>query len=208
MDETRADLRAYYEQEAIQRTRKPLTGRRVEIRAEFIAMLASEGRCRVLDLGAGPGGDGQAFVDAGCTYVGLDLAHGNGVLAAERGITVIQGSLTAPPFRAGAFDAGWSMSTLMHLPEEEVPQALMDMIGPLSSGAPLMVGLWGGERQDVITASKTGGEQRLFSYRPLSANQQLLEAAGPVERADSWDVVPGGAERGLQYQLFLIRVEH
>lgn len=208
MNKTRADLQAYYEQEATQRTRKPLTGRRVEIRAEFIGMLAAEDRQRVLDLGAGPGGDGPAFVEEGFTYIGLDLAHGNGVLAAESGVTVIQGSLTAPPFRARTFDAGWSMSTLMHIPEDEVPAALRAMIGPLSSGAPLMVGMWGGERQDVITESRAGGAQRLFSYRSLSANKRLLHAAGTVERAEAWDVVPGGAERGMQYQLFLVRVEH
>lgn len=207
MDRTGAELRAYYEHEAAERSRKPLTGRRVEIRARYLQLLADEGRRSVLDFGAGPGGDGGAFLEAGCSYVGIDLAHGNGVLAAEAGVTVVQGSISAPPFRPRSFDAGWSMSTLMHIPEPEVAAVLAAMTTPLAPGAPLQIGLWGGDRQDVVTESATGEQRRLFSYRPLELNRALLSTVGSVEQATLWDVVPDGASRGMQYQLFLVRVD-
>ncbi len=205
MDTTSADLRSYYEQEARQRLRKPLTGRRVEIRTQYLQLLGDEGRNRVLDFGAGPGGDGEAFIKAGLSYVGIDLAHGNAVLAAEAGVSVVAASIAGPPFRPGSFDAGWSMSTLMHVPEPEVATVLEAMVAPLAPGAPIQIGLWGGDRQDVIAESETVG-RRLFSYRPFELNRQLLSAVGPVERAASWDVVPDGAKTGMQYQLFLVRV--
>lgn len=116
MDSVQQSLRAYYEEEARLRLRKPVTGRRVELRDEFLTLLRAEGRRSVVDFGAGPGRDGEALVIEGLDYVGLDLANANGVLAAERGITVVQGSVDAPPIRAESFDAGWSMSTLMHIP--------------------------------------------------------------------------------------------
>ncbi|MEM7325313.1 MAG: class I SAM-dependent methyltransferase [Actinomycetota bacterium] len=206
MDRTGADLRAYYEQEAVERTRKSPSGQRVAIRDRFTRLLVAEGRTRVVDFGSGPGGDSTGFAAIGVEYVGIDLAHGNAVLAAEAGVTVIQGTVDAPPFRDGSFDAGWSMSTLMHLPEDQVADALAAMARALAPGSPLQIGLWGGDRQDVVMPSKTGTEQRLFSYRPFDRNWDLFAAIGGIEWATRWDIVPGGSENGLQYQVFLIRL--
>lgn len=198
----RDDTRAYYEEEARRRMRRELFGQRVELRDEYLAVLAAESRTRLVDFGAGPGGDVGAFAAAGLQAVGLDLAHGNGRLAAESGLTVIQGSLTDPPFRPGSFDAGWSMSTLMHLPEPEVPTAVEAMAAVLAPGAPLLVGVWGGDRRDEID-HRIEGERRLFSLRPADANRDLLAAVGSIERTWRWEpeTVPD-----QDYQAFLVRI--
>ena len=200
------DLRAYYEQEAALRTRKPPAGRRVAIRTQYLALLADEGRPSVLDLGAGPGGDGPAFAAAGIRYVGLDLAYGNAGLAAESGVVVVPGSIGAPPFRPGSFQAGWSMSTLMHVPEAQVPGVLAAMVEPLAAGAPLFVGLWGGRRHDHVVDNTIPGHRRLFSYRPVDQNRRLLSTVGAVEHEEAWEVTPDGAANGMQYQVFRLRL--
>lgn len=201
MSDVRAELRSYYEEEARLGLRRPLRGRRVELREEFLVLLEREGRRSVLDLGAGPGRDGQAFVEAGLFFIGVDLAHGNCVLAAEADITVVQGSIAAPPFRPKSFDAGWSMSTLMHVPEDQIVEALAAVMIPLRAGAPFVVGLWGGERRDVIDGSKIEGQRRLFSLRSLARNRELLQACGSVEQALRWNVGPDG----WAYQVFRVR---
>lgn len=202
MDNARQDLRAYYEEEARLRLRKPVTGRRVQMRDEFVALLQAERRRSVVDYGAGPGRDGEAFVVAGLDYVGLDLAHANGVLAAERGVTVVQGSVDAPPFCTRSFDAGWSMSTLMHIPEATVPECLSAMTAPLRPGAPFVVGLWGGDRGDVISELGPAGHRRFFSLRPFDVNHRLLAACATVEHASVWDLGDGE----WQYHVFQLRV--
>lgn len=202
MSDVRADVRSYYEEEARLGLRRLLKGRRVELRNEFLLLLEREGHRSVLDLGAGPGHDGQGFVEAGIRFIGVDIAHGNCLLAAEADITVVQGSIAAPPFRPQSFDAGWSMSTLMHVPEDQAVEALADMTTPLREGAPFVVGLWGGERRDVIDGSKIEGRQRLFSLRPLTRNRELLEACGSVEHTLTWNVGPDDWE----YQVFRIRI--
>jgi hypothetical protein len=179
-----------------------LKGRRVELRDAFIELLQREGRSSVLDLGAGPGGDGQGFIDGGVRYVGIDLAHGNGVLAAESGIAVVQGSVSTPPIRPRSFDAGWSMSTLMHVPEDEVPGLLVGMTIPLADGAPLNVGLWGGDRRDITDGDQRNGHGRLFSHRPAGRNAELLSACGEVEHSEVCDVGP----EGWEYQVSRLRV--
>lgn len=202
-ERTIADLRSYYEREAELKRRGSPGPNRVRARDEYIELLRREDRRRVIDFGAGPGEDVVSFVEAGIACIGVDLAFGNAKLAADQELLVVHGSIAAPPFRAASFDAGWSMSTLMHVPEAEVPDVARAMTVSLEPGAPLMVGLWGGTRRDEISTTQIEGEQRLFSMRPLEMNRELLSSAGVIEHSEIWDVGPDG----WHYQLFLIRVE-
>jgi SAM-dependent methyltransferase len=202
MDVARQNLRAYYEEEARLRLRKPVAGGRVELRDEFVTLLEAESRRSIVDFGAGPGRDGEAFIAAGFNFVGLDLAHANTVLASQRGVRVVQGSIDAPPFQQRAFDAGWSMSTLMHFRAVDVPETLSAMTAPLRQGAPLFVGVWGGDQGDIIGEFGLDGHQRLFSLRPFEVNLRLFAACGDVEHATTWDYGPDE----WQYQVFKLRV--
>ena len=202
MDSAQADLRAFYEEEARQRIRKPLTGRRIDVREEFIDLMRREGRRTIIDFGAGPGRDGEAFASVGLDYVGVDLAHANGVLAAERGVCVVHGSIAAPPFRATCFDAGWSMSTLMHLPEADVVAAVTAMTAVLCAGAPLWIGVWGGDQGDIIGEFAIAGHRRLFSLRDVEVNRRLFAECAQVDDVTTWDLGPDE----WQYQIFHLRV--
>lgn len=201
MDPARRNLRAYYEEEARLRLREPVSGRRVELHADFVSLLNAEGRRSVVDFGAGPGRDGEAFVAAGLGFVGLDLAHANAVLARERGVSVVQGSIDAPPFHEGTFDAGWSMSTLMHIPADDVPRTLTAMTATLRPGAPLLVAVWGGDQGDIVGKFGLAGHQRFFSLRPFDVNLELFEACALVETATTWNFEPDE----WQYQVFQLR---
>ena len=201
-DDVRGDLRSYYEEEARQGLRGPLKGGRAAVRRKFIAVLHAEARTSVVDFGSGPGRDAHGFLDEGIAYIGVDLAHGNGVLAAERGITVVHGSIDAPPFAPASFDAGWSMSTLMHLPTTEVPAALQAMVRTLRPGAPLWIGQWGGGMGEHVDDEHIEGERRLFSLRSFEQNRELLGAVATVEHGEIWPVDPAGWE----YHMFHLRV--
>ena len=197
-----ADLRSYYEREAALDLRRSRTGMRVDLHADFVELLRHEGRSRLLELGCGPGHDAAGFLEAGIDAVGLDLAVGNATLGAERGVRIVAGSIAAPPFNLDSFDAGWSMSTLMHVPESEVEVVVTRMVRPLRAGAPLMVGLWGGERRDEIDTTRLPGERRLFSLRPFERNAELLSAAGSIGTSE----IRGTSPEGWEYHTFLIRV--
>ncbi len=202
IDGTRHDAKAYYEEEARLGLRGQPHGRRVDPRSQFIEQLHSEERRSVIDLGAGPGGDTLELANAGLSAVGVDLAFGNAKLAAERGTTIIPAALDALPLATDSFDAGWCISVLMHIPEHQVETTLAEMVRPLRSGAPLVMGIWGGEREDAIDDYRIAGQRRLFSLRPLELNRSLLETCGEVERCESW----GLSEDGQEYQVFVVRV--
>jgi len=187
-------LQEYYEHEAAARRRGAATGRRVEAATAFATLLVHERRTTVLDVGAGPGTDADVFVATGIDYTGVDLAVGNGVLARERGHRVIVASLADLPFRDASLTAGWSMSTLMHVPLERFDRAISGMLRPLERGAPVGIGMWGGTERDLMSDPDEFGARRLFSLRSADHNRELLERRGAVERFDVWDAGPDGWE--------------
>ena len=203
MDPVTAELRAYYEEEARQGLRGPRDGWRLDVRRDFVDLVRSEGRTSVIDFGAGPGHEVEAFGAEGLRAVGVDLAHGNGVAAARRGVHVVHGSIGAPPVRPRSFDAGWTMSVVMHVAEDELVATVGAMTGPLRPGAPLQIGLWGGERRlHVVDDRALVGRRRPFDLRPPELNRALLGSVAPIE----WSAVETIGPDGWNYQLFRLRI--
>lgn len=81
------------------------------IRATVLASLHATSRPRLLDLGAGTGRIGEAFVAAGDDYVGVDLSLGMLQKFAQRGgangdtLRLVQADGERLPFRDATFDA-------------------------------------------------------------------------------------------------------
>jgi len=195
---SRAELRSYYEAEAEQGSRGPLSGKRVVWRDEFIERLQSEGRSSVVDFGAGPGFDVAAFCECGLQAIGLDLAVGNAVLARQSDRTVLPADIAAPPLRTRSFDAAWSMSTIMHLPDEQATQALAAMVASTVPGAPIRVGVWGGNGE-VRIDEQIPGERRPFYGRTVEANSALFDSIATIESVVEHPIGPNG------YQVFDLR---
>lgn len=194
VNRVRADLARFYEHEAANRLRGRPAGWRVEWLEEFVRIAIEDGARSVLDVGAGPGSDAPAFLSAGIDYVGVDLARTNALLAAEAGAAVIAASLFDLPFPDSTFEAAWSMSTLMHVPEAEVADALSEITRVLVPGALLMVGQWGGSLGDIDSDHTAAGLPRLFSLRTAERNRELLANHTEVVRWEVRDVGPAGWE--------------
>ena len=106
------------------------------------------------------------------------------------------------PFKNGTFDAGWTMSTLLHVADEDLDQALAEIVRVLRPGAPLAIGLWG---------DATGGEQvwqddsgfgpgRFFSIRTDTGLRETLQRHATVEEWLTWD-----DGRNMHYQWAVVR---
>lgn len=202
MTETvRRDLLAYYEDEARTQRRGPVSGYRVELRELFVERLVREGCGTVLDVGAGPASDAGGFADASIAYCGVDLSPMNAVRGRSAGHQVIAASLFDLPFADATFDAGWSMSTMMHVPDVEAVAAYREVTRPLRVGAPFAIGLWGGELGEIVS-SRDGAHRRLFSLRTWERNRSLLEHVGVLEHHETWPAGPDGWE----YHFAIVRV--
>jgi SAM-dependent methyltransferase/uncharacterized protein YbaR (Trm112 family) len=136
-----------------------------------------EGRL-VLDAGCG----GGRFMAAAREYgvadvVGLDLSEG-GLLHAQTlldgidGVHLVQGDLTRPPFRSGAFDIIYSIGVLHHLASpREGFQALQPLLSP---GARLWIWVYGLEGMSLVyRLSHLVWLRRLTSHWSLAAKFRL-----------------------------------
>lgn len=203
VDRLAEDLAAYYDQDAADRAERGLDPQRVARRDEFVALLRAEGRRTLLEIGTGPGRDAAAFLAAGFEVAGVDLSREHVRLARQLGVDAYQASVLAMPFPERSFDAGWTMSTLLHVPDAQFAAALDAVAARLVDGAPLAVGLWGGHDQEGRSDRDRIEPRRFFSFRSHQRIQQLLGRVGPVERFDTWSR-SGVTE--LQYQWAVVRV--
>jgi SAM-dependent methyltransferase len=198
-----SDLIAYYTNEVEARVGRDLPDARVARRTAYLGRLESEGRRSVLEIGCGPGRDGRAITDAGFAYVGVDLAPASVEACRSLGLQAEVASVLELPFEDETFDAGWTMSTLLHVADDDVDQALSEIVRVLRPGAPLAIGLWG---------SATGGEQvwqdesgfgpgRFFSIRTDDVLRETLQRHGTVDEFQTWD-----DDRSMHYQWAVVTV--
>lgn len=198
------DLSAYYDREAEAGARLAMgsRGRRDDLRHDFVDLLVSEGLGSVVEVGSGPGTDATAFVDAGVDYVGFDLAVGNARVGAGAGLMIVPGSLYAPPFRPTSFDAGWTMSTLLHVPDDRFDEALASTTSLLRRGSPLAIGTWGGVDREFISEADHFDPPRFFSLRSDQRIQSMLSVHGTIESFEAWP----NDRNDWSYQFIVLRV--
>ena len=201
--EREQDLITYYSNEIQARVERDLPEPRIARRTAYLEQLRAEGRDTVLELGCGPGRDGEAIAAAGFSYTGVDLSPAGVDACRELGLRAEVASVLDLPFDDAAFDAGWTMSTLLHVADEDLDQALQEMIRVLRPGAPLAVGLWGdvSAHEHVWEDGKGYGPGRFFSIRSDEGLREVLGRYGVVEQWMTWD-----DDRVMHYQWAVLRV--
>jgi len=182
------DLAAYYYHEVQVRQSRGLSHERVARRDAFLELVGAEGRRSILEVGSGPGRDGQAIVAGGFAYTGVDLAPESVALCRSLGLDVHVASVLELPFEAASFDAGWTMSTLLHVADRDLDAALAELVRVLRPGALLSVGLWGATtpHEGPWGSGAPFGPQRFFSIRTDEVVRAALSRHGSLEQWDTW----------------------
>jgi SAM-dependent methyltransferase len=200
----RADLARYYDQDAAARSGRAVADERVARRAWFIGRLAREDRRQLLEVGTGPGIDAAAFAAAGFEVVGIDLSPVHVELARAAGIEAYVASAHELPFAARSFDAVWSMSVLMHLPDPDLEAALAEFDRVLRPGGLAALGTWGGDGTEGPNPDDTIDPPRYFHWRTDASMRSAVERHARVEAFETWPV-PGRSGRPFRYQWCVAR---
>lgn len=209
VNETR--LAAYYDQRARTMAPFPLTSQRVAHRQGFVRLLKTEGRRSLLEIGCGVGLEGLEFVRAGVHYTGVDLSEESVHMARARRLEVSVASGRSLPFPDRAFDALWSMSTLLHVPNSAIDSVLAEMVRVARPGAPIAVGVWSGDDEEVVNPEDVIDPPRFFSRRSDATLGRILEAHGAVETFETWpegdgqESGPGAGQWTQHYQFVVFR---
>ena len=201
-EQRESDLIAYYNNEVQARADRDLPDARVARRTAYLRQLEREDRRTVLEIGCGPGRDGQAIADGGFDYTGVDLASASVETCRSLGLKAEVASVLDLPFEDATFDAGWTMSTLLHVADEDLDLALAEIVRVLRPGAPLAIGLWGGATggEQVWQDNSGFGPGRFFSIRTDAGLRETLQPHASVEEWLTWD--DGG---NMHYQWAVLR---
>ncbi|MGI9614127.1 MAG: class I SAM-dependent methyltransferase [Acidimicrobiales bacterium] len=175
-----AALRDYYDQDAPRRLKRGRAPLRRRLQETFLDLLRTENRTRILELGCGPGLDASAFQTGGLRPVGLDLSVEHARMAAAGGVPALQGSLFAPPFKPSVFEAAWTMSTLVHVPDARFDDAMRAITASVEPGAPIGIGLWGGYDDEGQNLTDVIEPPRFFSHRSHDRAVAMLDRHGEV----------------------------
>jgi SAM-dependent methyltransferase len=182
-----ADLARYYDQEATARADRPIDPQRVARRDAFIAQIRDEGLSTLLEVGIGPGRDAAAFLATGNRVVGVDLSAAHVRMAFGIGAHAAMASVHALPLADAVCDAGWTMSTLVHVPDASFDAALTELCRVIRPGAPLAIGLWGAPVDtEGVSDWDTITPKRFFSRRTDAHVRAMLDPYGRIERFETW----------------------
>ncbi len=200
--EVEAALATYYDQEGDERLSWPVDPHRLAARDGFLESLPSGAKGCILEIGSGPGRDATAFVEAGHDYIAIDLCIEHLRRCRTTGALVALASVRGLPFPSASFDAVWTMSTLMHVPDSAINLALSEVSRVLKPGGVAAVGVWGGPdvEDHSIDDRRRGREPRLFSRRSNDRWRSMLTAIGTVEVFKNW-----GDDDDFFYQWALVR---
>ncbi|WP_404389266.1 class I SAM-dependent methyltransferase [Humibacillus xanthopallidus] len=175
-------LKHYYDREMAQRAERPLGEERESRLADFVLLCRDRGLRSVVEVGCGAGRDGKVLAAAGLAYKGIDLSAASVDLCRTLGLEAVAGSAQELPYADDEFDAGWSMSTLMHLPGEGLRVALGELHRVIRPGGVLEVGLWGADE----SGEWTDADGRYFRSRTDDELCTLLSDVGEVTHVDTW----------------------
>jgi SAM-dependent methyltransferase len=199
-----ADLTAYYTAEASRGRRAKVGELRQSLWNAFREVVAAEGRRHMIDVGSGPGLDTAAWQAEGLDVVGVDLTEANARLMGERGLVGVTGSLYFLPFRDGAFDSLWTMSTFVHVPHARFDEAIAELLRVVAPGSPLAIGTWGGRDFEGIVEFGDLRPHRFFSLATHDRWREMLTRHGDVETFETHD---GADASGWEYQFAVVRAQ-
>jgi SAM-dependent methyltransferase len=204
-------LAEFYNRRAASGWEHPLAPRRVGQCERFIALLKTESRHNVLEIGTGMGLDGLQFVRAGIHYTGVDLSEEHVRLARSKNLDVSVASARQLPFADGTFPAAWTMSTLLHVPATDIDGVLRELVRVTAPGAPIAVGLWSGEDVEVLNPEDDVEPRRFFSRRSDATVRQVFGRHGAIEDFVTWpegtgeESGPGAGNWTQHYQFLILR---
>lgn len=167
-------LVAFYDAQASEREQSGLRDDRAELQDRFLRRLRDEGRDTLIELGAGTGYDAVAFTREGIQVTAIDLSAQHVALCRAKGINARVGDFYNLDLPTDSFQAGWAMSSLLHVPNRDLDAVLVEISRVLCPGALLGIGLWGGIDREGIWEGDVAEPKRFFSLRSDDHLKDLL----------------------------------
>ncbi len=159
-------LRQAYNRGAEQRDAGDLSDWKLTERADFLALIKSEGKQTLLEIGAGPGHFGAYFRDNGLDVTCTDLSPEMVRLCREKGLTAHVMDFLHLDFPPASFDAVFALNCLLHVPGADLPRVLAAIHRLLRPDGLFFYGVYGGWSFEGIWPEDQHEPRRYFVFYP------------------------------------------
>jgi SAM-dependent methyltransferase len=197
----RSNLILSYNKQAEQRNKSEMEDWKVAERAEFLALLQSEQKQSLLEVGAGHGRDSKFFQENGFQVTCIDLSPEMVKLCRQKGLNAHIMDMLALDFPDASFDAVYSLNSLLHLPKIELPIVLQNIRRILKTNGLFFLGMYGGFDFEGIWEKDSYDPKRFFSFHSDEGLEQVVTQSFKI--LSFKQIIPG--DEKLHFQSLLLR---
>jgi SAM-dependent methyltransferase len=200
-NQLRTNLILSYNRQAEQRDQSEIEDWKVIERAAFLALLQSERKQSLLEIGAGHGRDGKFFQENGFQVTCIDLSPEMVKLCQQKGLNARVIDMVDLDFADNSFDAVYSLNSILHLPKKELPTVLDNIRRVLKTNGLFFLGVYGGYDFEGIWEKDSYNPKRFFS---LYSDEKLKRAVTESFELLSFKEVSLGEEK-IHFQSLTLR---
>lgn len=187
----KADLIAAYDRRADERNQPEAAEWKVREREHYLKMLRKNNARQLLEIGSGPGRDGQFFASKGLDVVCTDQSPEMVRLCREKGLKAEVRSFDDLGFPDQSFDAVYALNCLLHVPKQELPAALKEIRRVLKPDGLFYMGVYGGPDSEGVWEKDFYEPKRFFA---MYSDENLLKAVGTLFQIVYFDTVSQGED--------------
>ena len=201
-DDLTRSLRTAYDRRAAERDQSGKEPWKLEQRAQFAALLRHEHKQTLLEIGAGPGHDAAYFRDQGLDTVCIDLSPEHVRLCRRKGLTAEVMDVGALRFAPASFDAVCTLNSLLHVPNQALPEVLRTIDSILRPNGVCYLGVYGGPDREGILPDDSYDPPRFFAFY---SDAQLQAVVREVFEVHSFTCIELGTSKDLHFQACILR---
>jgi SAM-dependent methyltransferase len=196
-------LKEAYNNAAEERDQKEIDQWKFELQQQFYNLLSSEGKLKLLEIGAGIGNASLFFKEQGLKVTCTDLSPENVKRCKKKGLDAYVMDFKNLIFPTSSFDAVYAINCLLHVPRKDFSHILKQIHDLLTPEGVFFLGQHGGRDFEGIYPEDHYNPKRFFSLMNDDEIQRIAGSVFSIERFDTLQLDPE-AEFHFQY-LYLRR---
>lgn len=151
----------------------------------------------ILDVGCGSGRDSKCFLELGYKVTAFDASKEIANIAAEKISHPVLHLQVQEITWENKFDGVWAMASLLHLPKDDIPNAIEKCIGALKEGGTFFASFKSGEGESF------DNKGRYFSYFNIEELNSIMEN---IPEINNFKVSYSGTEDALKRDVTWINI--
>ncbi len=202
MDMYKNEIKSSYDNSTEFREGRGLQSWKLEELDRFIKIMQLEKKHKVLDAGAGVGKQGEYLSQHGLEVTCMDISTSMVNACRDKGLKAFEMDYYNMEFPEGAFDAVWSMNSLLHIPKADLPLVLENIKRVLKPDGLIYIGVYGGYDFEGRWQGDNYEPKRFFSF---FTDEGLREAVGRFFEIIDFKTIAMEGNGSLKYQALLLK---